>query len=320
MKKKILFVAPDYYGFNEVVFDGLKNHSDFECVELVINQPYIYKNFGEKIINAFSKIIFNKNLKKEWVKKQNIEIIDKHISFDVVIINRPDVLKNEELDLILKKSKRKILLLWDSLDKINLKDYVELFDDVFSFDSDDCKKYNLKKITNFYWVESENIKTLNYDIAYMGTNDKRMDLIVELYKFFSENSMKAKAKIFTYKSHPIQITLPKNIEIINKIIPFKDSYKYYLNSKCILDVAHENQIGLSFRPFEALGLNKKLITTNKEIIKYDFYNPKNIYVVDDLKNIKIPTDFFESNYQKIPQEIYEKYSLKNWVKTLLNNE
>jgi DNA-binding NtrC family response regulator len=37
---------------------------------------------------------------------------------------------------------------------------------------------------------------------------------------------------------------------------------------------------------ESLGLEKKLITTNAEIIHYDFYNPNNILVIDDENSIR----------------------------------
>ena len=62
---------------------------------------------------------------------------------------------------------------------------------------------------------------------------------------------------------------------------------------------------------------KKLITTNKDIKNYDFYNSNNIHVIDDVKNISIPLSFFETNYEEIPTELVEKYIVKNWVTTIL---
>lgn len=320
MNGKLFFVAPNYYGFNEVVFQGLKDHSGFNCFELIVNQPYIYKNFGEKIINFFSKNLLNRNLKNEWIKNQNMDIINQHSYFDVVIINRPDVLNTKELNLILKKSKKKILLLWDSLDKINLTSYLELFDEVFSFDSLDCEKFNLKKITNFYWIELSAKEENNYDVAYLGTYDARIETINEIFKYFRNNKIFAKGKIFKYKSQPISINLSQDIEIIEKIVPFKNSYKYYLNSKCILDIAHQNQVGLSFRPFEAMGLNKKIITTNKEIVNYDFYNQENIFIIENFEQFEIPNLFFKTPYRSLSQDIYKKYSIKSWVNKILNYE
>ena len=75
-------------------------------------------------------------------------------------------------------------------------------------------------------------------------------------------------------------------------------------------------MGLTIRVLEALGAKKKLITTNKDIVNYDFYHPENIYVYDgkvDLENI-----FFTSEYFEIDYEIYKKYSLESWLKEILS--
>ncbi len=51
MKKKLLFIAPDYYGFNEVVLQGLKEYSGYEVEHLVSN--FKYKNYREKNLQLF---------------------------------------------------------------------------------------------------------------------------------------------------------------------------------------------------------------------------------------------------------------------------
>ena len=63
-------------------------------------------------------------------------------------------------------------------------------------------------------------------------------------------------------------------------------------SNTILDIHHPKQTGLTMRTIEMIGMNKKIITTNKDIINYDFYNPNNILVIDR-KKIKINLDFFQ---------------------------
>ena len=77
------------------------------------------------------------------------------------------------------------------------------------------------------------------------------------------------------------------------------------------------QQGLTFRVFEAMGFRKKLITTNADIVNYDFYNANNIFVwTEDSK--EIPDAFFETDYEELPEEIFKKYSLENWLKTIFS--
>ena len=87
-------------------------------------------------------------------------------------------------------------------------------------------------------------------------------------------------------------------------------------SKIVLDIQHPKQIGLTMRTIEMLGMNKKLITTNSTIKNYDFYNPNNICVIDR-NDIKIDMNFLDTPYQAIKKDVYESYSLENWIKSVL---
>ena len=70
------------------------------------------------------------------------------------------------------------------------------------------------------------------------------------------------------------------------------------------------------RSIEIIGLRRKFITTNRDIVNYDFYNPNNILVLDR-KNSIVDMSFFDKPYEMLPDEIYEKYSLRNWILEVL---
>lgn len=315
-KKRLLYIAPDYYGFNEVVLEGLKKYSDCDITHIVSNKKY--KNIWHRIYNFLLKIFLKKNIKKELIERSVKEIINKNPYYDYLLINAPYLIGESLLDFILKKSKVSIAIFWDSMEKIPMqKDYLSKIDIIYSFEPKDCEKYNLRKITNFFFVEDEN-KAIHYDVAYLATYDDRINIAATIFRYFQQYGIVAKGKIFVYKSNiKVEEDLP-NIEIINKIVPFSEAYKYYLDSKIILDIAHSNQEGLSFRPYEALGMRKKLITTNKNIVNYDFYDPNNIFLIEDVNNIMIPEDFFKSDYKDIDSAIKNKYHIKNWIKKIIN--
>ena len=69
---------------------------------------------------------------------------------------------------------------------------------------------------------------------------------------------------------------------------------------------------------EALGMNKKMITNNRSVMEYDFYNPNNILVID-FDNLVIPKEFFQTPYQPLDAAIKQKYHLRSFVKTVLSN-
>jgi len=89
------------------------------------------------------------------------------------------------------------------------------------------------------------------------------------------------------------------------------------NSQVLLDINRIGQKGLTFRVFESLGLEKKLITTNGDIKNYDFYNPNNILIIDE-KKTNIPFDFFTKKYNPVSEDILKKYTIETWILQIIN--
>ena len=109
----------------------------------------------------------------------------------------------------------------------------------------------------------------------------------------------------------------ENIKIFIGVRSFADNLEAAKQAKILIDFKTPVHNGLSFRPFEALGYRKKLITTNAEIKKYDFYHPDNIFVWDG-KSLDGLAEFVAKPYRELPPEIYQKYSFGNWLRYILD--
>lgn len=99
----------------------------------------------------------------------------------------------------------------------------------------------------------------------------------------------------------------------------KLSYKQYLelslSSKIILDLAHPQQSGLTMRTIEAIGMNKKILTNNKDIANYPFL-PKENYSTFDDRNILIDYSFFNRNFVSNDTSYF---SLNTFIDELLSS-
>ena len=75
------------------------------------------------------------------------------------------------------------------------------------------------------------------------------------------------------------------------------SFERYLNevecSSILIDVTQSNQQGVTLRFIEALFMNRKLITTNVDVLSLEFYSPENIYIYGHEKNRTLK-EFVES--------------------------
>ena len=96
-----------------------------------------------------------------------------------------------------------------------------------------------------------------------------------------------------------------------------------MESEVVIDTAPDNQDGLTARFMWALGAKRKIITTNEHVLKYPFYSPQQILVVDadDIeKNRHDVISFMESPLQIPSDKLVEidKYRIDNWLGELLS--
>ncbi|URM35170.1 hypothetical protein [Flavobacterium anhuiense] len=314
---KITIISHDNWGYNQNIVKALQkrghivNHIDFNTFK------YKYPNFSYRIYNFFLKVFFKKNIKNIHF---GTEINNRLEAFgqiqDIILTIKGDFIDSKKILDFKKYTKKSIAFFNDNIKRCpKIVSTISNFDEVYTFEKEDALKYNLKFITNFIYNESK-LNTegvFKYDVFNISSRDNRFRTICKIAK-----ELKAKEISFKFIIHDKKNKLKDpNIEFIPESIQVDLVNKLVNDSKLLLDIHRKEQNGLSFRVFESLGLQKKLITTNHNIVQYDFYNPKNILIIDE-KNINFDIDFFRSSYEPIPDDIYKKYTIENWVETVFN--
>ena len=322
--KKILYIGQNFFGYEKeikLMMESMGAHVDYYN-----ERPN--DNFLTKVlIRLRLKIIINVIINKYY---SDLLLEIKNTRYDYVLI-----LKIETIDeKILKKLKENqsdaefILYMWDSIKNYrNNEKILPYFDKAFSFDrSDSCLYKGLKFLPLFYIPAYENNvdNKIKYDLCFVGSahsdryqivkkisqisNNLNLNMYVFLFlqskayylfrKVFDKRMWQARKDDFSF----IPLSQEKILELISQ-------------SNVIIDIEHPGQTGLTMRTMEMLGSKKKLITTNKSISEYDFYNENNICIIDR-DEIKIKKSFFDTPYVSIDAKIYEKYSLHNWIKSI----
>jgi hypothetical protein len=208
-----------------------------------------------------------------------------------------------------------------------VQDKLHFFDKVFSFDDADVQKYDFEKLCNYNYLneKAEKIEKTDLDLFYVTSYDKsRNKIIYPLIERLNVLNLKFQIVVVGKKTWKPQLKYflspnKKNISVLfkRKTVDSGIVFQFYRRSKTILDLMRCGQTGLSFRVFEAMALEKKIITNNPTIKDYDFYNPENILLLnDDFTNMD--PEFLTSPYVKIPDEIYHKYTLESWVERVFN--
>lgn len=224
-----------------------------------------------------------------------------------------------------------VMYYWDSIaNNHNAKGMLKSFDKVLSFDKNDCKEFGLEFLPLFYIPQYERIASTTceqkYDLMFAGTvHSERYEFVNGIVKQI-EN---AGGKCFTWFYFPSKVNYYKlkwdnpkfrsaNINDFQfTSMPRETLLGYYAESRIQIDMQHPKQTGLTMRTIETLGAKKKLITTNADVVNYDFFRPGNILVVDRT-NPEITKEFIDAPWQDIPEEIYRKYSISFWLNTIFS--
>ena len=313
---RITLISFDNWGLNKHIATALTQkghdvtHIDFHSFSYKYPTPF------HKIYNLILKSFFKKNLKNIYYGKEIIKKV-KMLGHkqDIILTIKGDFIDADYLKALKQFTSKSVGFFNDSSQRCpKIKRVAKCFDTGFSFEKEDCEALGLRFAPNWIYTQEAATKTdLKYDIFNISSKDNRLGILLNIAKDLKAKNIRYKFMVLDKKS-----TGPAdNIDYFTTKIPLEEVTQYVAEAKTLLDINRPHQKGLTFRVFESLGLEKKLITTNADIVSYDFYNPNNILVIDE-KHPEIPVSFFESPYEKLPEAVYQKYTLNGWIKTVLN--
>ncbi len=328
--KKILMITPVYFDYYKSIIRGLENCGFY--VDWFSDRPT-----QKSIFKAVSRV--NPHFVKKRVCSYFNQIISKvsKNNYDYVFFIRGmSYCFNNEMMKDLKKSQKNakfICYQWDSIKNLkNIKEFWEFFDECYTFDRIDAiENDNLNFLPLFFDEDYEVLGKekfeddfeYKYDFCYIGTaHPKKYKLIEEMSKELKKkykkqyvyHYMPSKLKYFYHKFKDLEYKNVKMKDFKTKPLSKRHAIDIIFNSKIVLDAPQNNQNGLTIRAIESLGAKKKLITTNKDIKNYDFYNSINVYIYEG--SFDFESDFFNKPYQPISEEIYRNYSLSCFLKKL----
>jgi len=327
--KTILFISPRFFGYEQEI----KNELELLGAKVIyFDDRPDNKFFTKLLIRLNFKILISHKINNYY---KNIITLMQKEKIDYLFLNTPETFPIKVLKLI--KGKYPDILVytyfWDSVyNRKNALKYLDVSDKYFTFDENDsCLDSRIRFLPLFYISAYEEIAKYNcdklYDIAFIGTvHSDRYRILKQIKDIAQKNNLKY--FIYLYSPSKLLFFLQKVFLKDFRRIPLNDisfvplEKEEVLNiikkTRSVIDIEHKRQTGLTIRTIEVFGAKRKLITTNKNIKKYDIYNSNNICVIDKNK-LEINIDFFNNVFTDINQRIYEKYRIKNWLKTIFFN-
>lgn len=251
--------------------------------------------------------------------------------YDYIFIINGQTLSDRMLKRLIANfpSAQCILYMWDSFkNRPRFKDKMSYFDNVSTFDSDDALNYKIELRPLFFGPGFDIKKTSQskkYQVSFIGTaHSDRFAVVDRVRKNLPKGT---DAYWYLYLQSPWVFNLYRLTKSDMRHANRQDFQfepiakttiqKVFEDSLAVLDIEHPNQCGLTMRSLEALGARKKLITTNVNIQKYDFFSKDNILVINR-ENPIISKEFFESPCIELPSDLRNRYSITGWLEDILD--
>ena len=322
--KKILFFSPVFFGYEDKIAAKMRElgaKTDFFDVRSVTKAP-------ERALLKINPELFHKKTEAYYAR---IFSKIRYTRYDYILIVKCDMPTERVLRLFKKhfKQAKFCLHMWDSVKNIpNVKKKFKYFDYITSFDRNDCCNYPQLHFRPLYYCDEyrkENRKDgFEYDFCFIGTvHSDRWRILKELrqqarnkgLRVYYYPYLQSRFIYLFYKLIKPEFRNTNIGEFKFEKISSQQIADMAEKSKVIIDIQHPEQTGLTIRTIEMVGMNKKILTTNADIRNYDFYNAKNIHVID--RNHPLLGDNFCSEYDMLDERLYEKYSLESWIYDVL---
>lgn len=326
--KKILLLCPSFFGYEKEIKSTLESHGGY-----VTYYNSDFSRFFDTLYSSLNHIHMPKKWMVQLFENMLYVKIKKDAKYDIVLLIcgwaiTGRICQKIRINLLSNEGKM-ILYYWDSL-KLLQDDPIrrQYFDKIATFDYEDYKVNESFKFLPLFYCKDY------YREDYSASINAVDILTISSFKFNRyvdiENLKKSNPDIaicslmFTPRLqilfHKLLRRKYKNIELKKLIfssLTKQEIIEQYSRSNAILDIPRAGQNGLTMRTFECLAMHKKLITTNTNIVNYDFYSPTNIFVLD-MNSLELPDKSWFKSPFCIDDSIIQKYNLDTWLTILLS--
>lgn len=309
----LLLLMPKFMNYEQCIIGALQKEYRVTWINCDEHDTAIlsdYKNcskfhWGIRHLSKTIKERDQENAEKKYLKNA-LNQLDLTVNKYTVVFSINGSFLSDTFYKMLKElnpKARYIYYAWDDIKNLIKQSHIKFFDEKYSYNISECKKYNFSYCPMF--VQNETVghdSESLYDILFIGSaHSDRQKIADELYLKYGK-----KYRLFIYLYDPMHT----NGQFCHdQPLSYEKYIDYMRLSKTLLDIPHSTQEGPTTRSFDALLTKTKVITVNPCIKEYPIYS-ENILVVDR-NNIVIDDAFINKPYIETG---YQALTVSEWLK------
>lgn len=160
-----------------------------------------------------------------------------------------------------------------------------VFDRVMTFDPDDAERYGMELCSTPYSKITVDKVEENYRLYFCCSNSDRIYQLYLVWLSARKRNVAVKYDLLACQAFKPFFENDPSICFNEEYIEYPQLLRKMQESSCILDITKPEQAGFTLRPYEAVVYNKKLLTNNKRIFEFRFYDDRYMRYFEAVEDI-----------------------------------
>ena len=324
---RLLVVMPGHVGIAESFSANLRHlgvdHRVATYTECTGRVPYAH--FGQRLANLLCKLRGDRGYRQRMMRRLQLERLWEGVGpgeFDHILCIRPDLLPVEDIERLRARAPRIFAYTWDGLGRFGgTLERRHLFEKFHVFDPVDARPgAGMPLLGNFYFdCYPELLPSVDRppaDAYFIGQHDDRWPVIDRLARDLVALGLRPDIQQYIGTSGQFE-NPPPHVTVLRQQKPYATALAESLRCRILIDIHQPNlHGGLSFRPYEALGYGRKLITSNPLALRQDFHHSANIYCLGhDRRSL---TEFLAEPLVPVPEDVRARHGFSAWIRRALD--
>ena len=324
--KSIMVLMPADVGIHVEVRRGLEQLGFRVKMATGLPERFRYRGLGERLRNLLHKAIGDRGYKRRLVQAQMQHQVDRTIDeagrVDFTLVIRADCFTHAQLEKARRNSGRCYGYHWDGFNRFpGIEERLRYFHRFYVFDPADVRPAAGVGHADNFWFDriAGDAATAepDVDVYFVGTYDGRAPFLLTTFERLRRQGQTVRAIIAGRNPGPrpdiADVSFPADG------ITYSENLDLLPSARILLDVPHlDVHQGLSLRVFEALGAGKKLITTNPQVLRCDFYHPDNVHLLTD--DDEALARFLAAPAVPVASDLRLRHSFSAWLRRVLEQE
>lgn len=310
----MLYIVYRDYSVSNFILEKLAKRPDIKLVQVSDLQLSLFM----RVIYWFERTFSVNICPLARFSSENISVFHKIKEDDKVLLW--DFMQCVDVKYIIKtvKSSRIYLWIWNTIGESQKKEityYKRKGITLCTFDKNDAKQYDIILLNQVFKALSNRNVMEKYDFFFIGKDKGRYQFLERLagelvQKWYSVKFLLLADRDVDYST--------QYLEVLPCPISYMETLELIAQSRVIVDITKSNQVGITLRVLEAAFMGKKLLTNNECVRDLDFYNEKNMLIIDDtMCSLEQLDSFMQYEVSLCNQDILSKYSIDKWIEYFL---